>query len=58
MAKRDPSLHVTKSDLIKILSDIQTQRKSAKEIAESIFEVATPYQIKTRYLKVLSANVS
>lgn len=51
--KRDPSLHVRKSDLIRILSDVNFSRKSSKEIAEEIFRLAGPYQIKTRYLKIL-----
>lgn len=52
--KRDPSLHVTKSDLVKILGQILiTSKMSKSRFADEIFKEAAPYQIKSRYLQLL-----
>lgn len=52
--KRDPSLHITKSDLVKLLAEINySQRTSGIALADKIFENAKKYQITDRYLQIL-----
>ena len=48
--KRDPTIHIKKSDLVKILSDIQYFRMTNNNLANKIFEKAGPYQLKNRCL--------
>ncbi len=54
---RDPSLHITKKNLAKILNILEFNvRTSGEELSEKIFYVAGPFQIKDRYLKLLNTK--
>jgi len=48
---RNPSLHILRSDLIKVLEKTLNGKVSDYEkLADKIFETSVPYQIKNRYL--------
>jgi len=49
--KREPSIHITKSDLIKVLEKLATVGDAIK-IADKIFHIAKPYSIHTRTITV------
>ncbi len=52
---RDPSLHITKSNLIQVLNDLNyTARTTGAILAEDIFNASQEYQIRDRYLKILN----
>lgn len=54
---RDPSLHIRKSDLERVLNELQYDSRTAgKKLAEMIFAEAQPYQITDRYLQLLQQN--
>lgn len=51
---RDPSLHIKKSDLIKVLNEVKySSRTTGKKLVDEIFIQSQRYQIKDRYLEVL-----
>ena len=53
--ERDGTLHIKRSDLIKVLDSITYNgRTSGHKLAESIFNNAQPYQLTDRYLKILN----
>lgn len=57
--RRDPSLHITKSDLVKLLAEVNySQRTSGSALADKIFENAKKYQITDRYLEVLGQKAA
>lgn len=57
--KRDPSLHITKSNLERILNRIEYNvRTSGKSLADAIFDEAIPYQLRDRYKQVLEQKTT
>ena len=54
---RNPSIHITLSDLEKVLRDIPyTERMAANVFAKEILKLCQSYQIRDRYLQVLNAK--
>ena len=49
--KRDPSIHITKSDLIKVLEKLAII-KDARTIVDKIFHIAKSYSIHTRTITI------
>lgn len=53
--RRDATLHIKKSDLIQVLSELRhVKTRTPTKAAEKIFELAQPYQLTDRYLKILN----
>jgi len=54
---RDPSLHIRKSDLIRVLNDIKyTSRTTGADLVKDIFNDGQDYQITDRYLEILESK--
>lgn len=52
---RDSTLHIKKSDLVKILKQINIRRgMTEEELVVEIFNNASPFQLRTRYLDLLN----
>lgn len=55
--RRDPSLHITKSNLARILAEVEfNARTNPMSLADAIMTASIPYQIKDRYLQLLEQN--
>lgn len=50
---RDPSLHITESNLIRVLSSVGINHKNIPALVKKIFDEAQDYQIRDRHLKIL-----
>lgn len=51
--KRNPSLHITKSDLVLVLQEVNLKATTLEQLAEAIFVKSQPYQIRDRYKDIL-----
>lgn len=57
MADRDPSLHIRRSDLMKVISEMSfTGRVYSHKVVDEIFDKSQKFQIKDRYLSVINAK--
>lgn len=51
---RDPSIHIKKSDLIKVLTKIMPQPLNIEDMANIIFKLSRPYALNTRSIHITS----
>lgn len=46
---RNPSIHLKKSDLLQVLTEIGYTKEDSIELANDILKVASKYAVKTEY---------
>lgn len=51
---RDPSLHITKSDLVRVMNLFNYGEFTPEQVADKVMSLAKPYQITDRYTKLLA----